>query len=78
MTPSEAISPSLAKAVYHLAVTTLDFVLKGGNLERYLERVRSVRAVLTEKQHQELERQARELFATMFGNSTETEAPASN
>jgi AbiV family abortive infection protein len=80
ITPSGAISPSLATAVHHLAwraVTTLDFVLKGGNLERYLDRARSVRAALTEKQHQEFERQARELIARMFG-STDAEASAAS
>ena len=67
--PSEAVNPSLAKAVHRLAwraVTTLDFVLKGGNLEQYIQNARSVRAALTEAQHRELEQQGHKLFATIF------------
>ncbi len=70
--PRDAVKPSLAKAVYHLAwraTTTLDFLLKGGNLERYIERARSVRAALTEEQHQELERRGKELCAKIFSTS---------
>ena len=76
ITPSEAVSPSLAKAVHHLAwraVTTLDFVLKGGNLKRYIEQARSVRAALTEEQHQELERRGQAVFTEIFDTSANAE-----
>lgn len=72
ITPSEAVSPSLAKAVHRLAwraVTTLDFVLKGGSLERYLENARSVRAALTEEEHRELERCGQEAFLKIFSRA---------
>lgn len=64
--PSEAVSPALANAVNHLAwraETTLDFILKDGNLERYLDQARRIRAALTEDQHQELERRGQEIAA---------------
>lgn len=77
--PCDAIEPSFAKAVHHLAwraTTTLDFVLKGGNLERYIENARSVRAALTEEQHQELERLGEERFTRIFcGPGIEGESP---
>jgi hypothetical protein len=63
--PRDAIDPALAKAVLQLAwraTTTLDFVLNGA-LERYIENAQSIRTALTEKQHQELERLGKELFA---------------
>jgi hypothetical protein len=61
---------------------TLDFVLKGA-LERYLEQARSVRATLTEEQHQQLEPLGRETFASIFtnsnaGNASQTEGPATD
>jgi len=67
--PRDAIKPSLAKAVHRLAwraTTTLDFLLKGGNLERYLENARSLRAKTTEDEHRELERRGAELAKTIF------------
>jgi len=67
--PRDAVEPSFAKAVHQLAwraTTTLDFVLKGGNLERYIDNARSVRAALTEQQHQDLERLGQERFAEIF------------
>jgi AbiV family abortive infection protein len=71
VTPAEAVSSSLAKAVHHLAwraTTTLDLVLTGA-LEEYMERARSVRAALTDEQHSVLERLGRELIAEIVGGS---------
>ena len=42
------------------------FVLKDGNLERYIEQARSVGAALTEEQHQELECREQEVFTEIF------------
>ena len=65
----ETIDPALTYVVYHLAwraTTTLDFIVKGGNLDRYISRARSIRAALSEEEHQELERLGRELFVRIF------------
>jgi AbiV family abortive infection protein len=67
--PCRAVEPSLAKAVCKLAwrtTTTIDFLLKGGNLEKYVERARSVRAKLPEQGHQELERLGKQQFEEIF------------
>ena len=72
--PHDAVQPSLAKAVHHLAwraTTTLDFILKNGNLERYIENARSVRAALSEEQHRELELRGGEQFAKIFAGSSD-------
>jgi AbiV family abortive infection protein len=69
VSPFDAIEPSFARAVYQLAwraITTLDFVLKDGNLERYIEKARSVRKALTDEQYRELERAGEEQFRKMF------------
>ena len=69
LAPREAVKPSLAKAAHRLAwraATTLDFVLKDGNLGRYIENARSVRAKLTEEEHKELERLGEELAGKLF------------
>jgi AbiV family abortive infection protein len=67
--PCDAVEPSFAEATCQLAwraVTTLDFVLKDGNLERYIEKASSIRKSLTEEQHRELERAGEEQFRKMF------------
>jgi AbiV family abortive infection protein len=69
LAPRDAIDPALTNVVYHLAwraTTTLDFIVKGGNLDRYISRARSIRAALSEEEHQELERLGRELFVRIF------------
>jgi AbiV family abortive infection protein len=74
LAPRDAIDPGFTNAVYHLAwraTTTLDFVLKGGNLERYISGARAIRATLSEDTHQELERLGREVFARMFPDHTD-------
>jgi hypothetical protein len=74
MAPKDAIERDLAQCVYHLAwraTTTLDFLLKDGNLERYIERARGIRANLTEAQHQQLERMGAEEFKRLFRTSVD-------
>jgi AbiV family abortive infection protein len=69
MAPRDAIERSAAEATYQLAwraVTTLDFVLKAGNLARYIDNARSVRKALTEAQHRELEHLGRDHFENIF------------
>ncbi len=68
-TPNSAVSEDVSEAVYSLAwraVTTLDFLLKGGNLKRYIESARLLRARMTEKQHVEVENVARDLCESLF------------
>jgi len=51
-------------------------VLKGGNLERYIDSARSIRKALTEEQHREFERMGEQKFRDIFGrsgNGTEAE-----
>jgi hypothetical protein len=51
---------------------TLDFVLRDGNLERYIEQAKSMRAGMTESDHQTLEATATEmLFGDMKSRSDE-------
>jgi hypothetical protein len=67
--PRHAVEPSLAKAVVNLAwraTTTLDFLLKGGNLEKHIDNARSIRAKLTEQEHHELERLGKKQFQKIF------------
>ena len=77
--PRDGVDPDFVKSVYRLAwraTTTLDFLLKGGNLDRYIENARAVRAVLTEKQHQELERIGAAFFDELFcmsGDNSDSE-----
>jgi hypothetical protein len=74
LAPRDAIDPDFANTVYHLAwraTDTLGFLLKGGNLERYIKRARWIRATLSEDKHQELERLGREEFAKNFLKSGE-------
>jgi AbiV family abortive infection protein len=58
MSPRENVDPVLARLVHTLAwraTTSIDFVFKGGNLERYIEQARDIRNRLTEEEHQALE-----------------------
>lgn len=67
--PSAAVPLVLAQKVRQLAwraTTTLDFVLKAGNLERYIQNARSIRSKLSEEQHRALEAQGEELVAELF------------
>lgn len=70
--PSEAVSAPVAQAVYQLAwraVTTFDFLLKDGNLERYTSMAREIRAKLSESDHAQLEQAARQLAAELFSDT---------
>jgi AbiV family abortive infection protein len=70
--PASAVTPEVANSVYELAwraETTLDFVLKGGNLKRYINSARAARAKLTEADHQKLEEMGEAMFVALFGES---------
>jgi AbiV family abortive infection protein len=75
ITPREAVDPELAQAMHRFAwrsISTLDFVLRDGNLERYIEQAKSMRAGMTESDHQTLEATATEmLFGDMKSRSDE-------
>lgn len=67
--PRETIDPAFAKTVHRLAwraSTTVDFLLKDGNVERYIGNARAIRSALTEKQLQELERLGKARFVELF------------
>jgi hypothetical protein len=56
--------------VYHFAwraISTLDFVLKDGNLERYIEQARSIRDKLAERDHESFEQAAQRMAEILFG-----------
>ena len=70
--PRKAIDAKFAKAVHQLAwraTTSVDFLLKGGNLERYIDSARKVRSQLSERDHQELERMGKAGFEALFDTS---------
>jgi AbiV family abortive infection protein len=67
--PAESIDPAFGKVVYRLAwraTTTLDFLLKDGHLERYIENARRIRSRLSEQEHQKLERAGAETARLLF------------
>lgn len=67
--PNDAVDNETSKAVYELAwraVTSLDFLFKGGNLKRYIKSARSLRAKMTEEQHFEIENMATDLYEALF------------
>jgi hypothetical protein len=73
--PNVAVEKNVSEAVYLFAwraVTTLDFLLKGANLERYITRARLLRSKMTEKEHTEIEKLGSALFEMLF-SSEETE-----
>ncbi len=74
--PSESISVDLASAVHMLAWSaafTLDFVLKDGNLERYIERAKVLRSKLGEADHERIALQAEEIVQSLFLDERESE-----
>ncbi len=80
VTPRAAVDPKIAKAVHHFAwraITTLDFVLKQGNLERYVEQARSIRAKLAESDHHAFEQVGQQLAEVLWGSeeSSDGEQP---
>jgi AbiV family abortive infection protein len=67
--PHDTITPSLSSTVHHFAwraISTLDFILKGGNLDRYIGAARTLRSKMSEEDHQESERKGRAIFAELF------------
>lgn len=67
--PRDTIDPAFARQVYQLAwraTTTIDFLLKDGNLERYLQTAQTIRQNLSEEQHQALERLGDEITKELF------------
>ena len=57
--PRDAVDPSLAKLVQHYAwraTNVFEFVTMNGNLDRYFEMARNIRAKATEHDHQDFER----------------------
>ncbi len=69
--PNDAVSREVAEAVFMLAwraSSSLDFYLKKGNLERYIEFARNVRSKLTEAEHQEIERESKVIVDELFQN----------
>jgi AbiV family abortive infection protein len=72
--PNEVISKEFAKAVHTLAsrfTSTLDFLLKNGNIDRYFARARVLRSKLSETDHQFLERLGRQIADEIFENAGE-------
>lgn len=67
--PSTAITTEIADAVYMLAwraTSTLDFLLKDGNLERYIDNARRLRAKMTEADHAAMSAAAEEMVDLLF------------
>ncbi|MDD2338471.1 MAG: AbiV family abortive infection protein [Geobacteraceae bacterium] len=78
--PSSAINKETSEAVYSLAwraTITLDFLLKDGNLNRYITTARMVREKMTEKQQHWVERMGKE-FSESSHLSEETEPSNEN
>jgi AbiV family abortive infection protein len=72
--PGDVVSEDLAKKVRQLAwraTTTLDFLLKEGNLERYFENAASIRSKLSEADHLDLEKRGQEMANSIFQLSEE-------
>jgi AbiV family abortive infection protein len=69
MTPREAVDQKFAEAVHHFAwraISTLDFVLKDGNLGRYIEQARSIRDKLAERDHKAFEEIGQQVIEILF------------
>jgi AbiV family abortive infection protein len=69
ITPNEAVKREIAEAVFMLAwraTTTLDFLLKDGNLKRYIDVARDVRAKMSEEQHAAMSAAGEELADLLF------------
>ena len=75
--PRDNVDPSLARLVYQLAwraTTSVDFLLKGGNLERYLQNAQAIRDKLTEAAHQALEAAGEHEAQRLFGKQDDERA----
>ena len=69
VTPADAVERQVAEAVYGLAwraSSTLDFLLKEGNLERYMTSARVLRSKLSEEDHRSIEAHATHVFTELF------------
>ena len=69
ITPNEAVSKEIAEAVYMLAwraTTTLDFLLKNGNLKRYIDVAREIRGKMSEEQHEAVSKAGEQLANLLF------------
>ena len=69
VTPSAAVSHEVAQAVYMLAwraSTGLDFLLKDGNLERYMSFARVLRSKLSEADHEALSEMGKSICDALF------------
>lgn len=67
--PNEAVDPEIAQSIYLFAwraTSTLDFLLKQGGLERYINFSRKVRSKLSEEEHETMERLGEQVFAELF------------
>lgn len=76
--PRNNVDPELASLVYTLAwraTTSVDFLLKGGNLQRYIQQARDVRSKLTEAGHAQLERLAEQEAQRLFGEAKDAQPP---
>lgn len=69
ITPNEAVKGEIAEAVFMLAwraTTTLNFLLKDGNLKRYIDFARKLRSKLSEEQHAAMSVAGEELANLLF------------
>lgn len=67
--PNDAVEPEVAEAVYMLAwraSSSLDFLLKQGNLDRYMAFARELRSKLSESDHQEIEQVSKRMLDDLF------------
>jgi len=69
VTPVHAVQREIAETVHGLAwraSTSLDFLLKQGNLERYIASARTLRSKLSEEDHRAIEQLGERIFADLF------------
>lgn len=69
--PRDGVDPNLAECVRkfaQLSAANLEFAFSGGNLKRYMEQARAIRAKLSERDHQFLEENAEEMIGWLFGD----------
>lgn len=74
VTPNEAVKGEIADAVFMLAwraTSTLDFLLKGGNLKRYIDVAREIRAKMSEEQLAAMSAAGEELANLLFPSQEE-------
>jgi len=70
VTPNEVISEAFSRAAHGLArrfVTSVDFHLKNGGIDRYFAQAKSIRSKLKETDHQIFEKLGAETFEEVFG-----------